>query len=632
MVRSALPRFSNGQCTVSPGSVTLDATNWAAGVPATVTAVDDSVDDDSRICPIQTGSASSTDPNYASLPVTDVTVTVGDNDVAGITLDPTSLTIAEPTGSDIFTLLLTSQPIAPVSVALSASNSQCTVSPGSITLDAINWAAGVPATVTAVDDSAEDGPQPCPIQTGSTTSTDPKYAGLPVPDVTVTVYDNDVADIIVLPNNLIITEPTGSGIFTVTLTTRPTAQVSVALSASNGQCSVFPASITLNTTNWATGVPATVTAVDDSVVDGPQPCPIVTGSTSSADPDYSNLPVSDVTVTVLDNDAPGIAVAPPNLAVSEPTGSAIFTLTLTSQPIDSVVVLLSAKNNQCSVSPHRTELNPTNWATGLPVTVTAVDDLIRDGTQSCPVQIGPTSSADPNYDGLEAYIMPVTVRDLPSVHLPLIVSHWPPILGVPTLQPIANADGDGNYTISWTASPWADLYILEESTSSTMSGAKEIYAGTSTSFDVDGRGAARYYYRVKARNSWSESGWSVVQSVDVLWEAEPNDAYTQANGPIVSGLTYYGTFPGAADPQDYFYFDLSTAHSVELWLTNIPAGQDNNLVLRDSEQYLVRYSGNLGYASEHILPVTLPAGRYYIQVFNYSGGGSTQPYHLRIVY
>jgi hypothetical protein len=28
----------------------------------------------------------------------------------------------------------------------------------------------------------------------------------------------------------------------------------------------------------------------------------------------------------------------------------------------------------------------------------------------------------------------------------------------------------------------------------------------------------------------------------------------------------------------------------------------------------------------------VPAGRYYIQVYHYSSGGSTQAYHLRVVY
>jgi len=625
---------SNNQCTVSPKTISLNAANWETGVIATVTAVDDLIPDGTQTCLVETGSTSSTDPIFSGLPVADVTVTVYDNDLANIIVLPTSLTIAEPVGSANFFLALTSQPIAPVSVPLlSTAPEQCTVSPGAIILHAGNWDDGVPATVTAVDDLIADGPRTCPIQIGPTLSNDPNYAGLSGADVSVTVVDDDRRGTNVVPDSLTIAEPAGSATFLLTLTSQPTTTVSVALSASNEKCSVLPASVTLSASNWAAGVPVTVTAVDDFFVDGPQPCPILTGPTSSADPNYDGLPVKDIQVTILDNDVPSIAVAPPSLTIDEPAGHAVFTLTLTSQPIATVWVLLSADNGQCTVTPTIIGLKD-NWATGVTATVTAVDDLIQDGTQSCPVEAAHIFSDDPNYDGLDPYTVIVTVHDLPrfSVYLPLIVSRWPPIPGVPALQPIANADGDGNYTISWTASPWADLYILEESTSSTMSGAKEIYAGTSTSFDVDGRGAARYYYHVKARNSWSESGWSAVQSVDVLWEAEPNDdAYNQANGPIVCGLTYYGTFPSGADSKDYFYFDLPSACSVEIWLTDIPAGQNYDLILRTATLTAIGYSANGGNASEHILTGTLPTGRYYIQVYNYLFGGSTQPYRLKTV-
>jgi len=120
----------------------------------------------------------------------------------------------------------------------------------------------------------------------------------------------------------------------------------------------------------------------------------------------------------------------------------------------------------------------------------------------------------------------------------------------------------------------------------------------------------------------------------VLWEAEPNDeALTEANGPIVSGLTYHGTFPGVNDVKDYFYFDLPTARSVVVDLTNIPPGRDYNLILRDADlDPPVGYSGETGNTNEHIPAVILPPGRYYIHVFRYSGAGSTQPYNLRVVY
>jgi hypothetical protein len=119
----------------------------------------------------------------------------------------------------------------------------------------------------------------------------------------------------------------------------------------------------------------------------------------------------------------------------------------------------------------------------------------------------------------------------------------------------------------------------------------------------------------------------------VGWESEPNnEAQTQANGPILSGLTYKGYFHNGADLKDYFYFDLASSRSVELWLGNIGAGHDYDLVLRDGALKEVGRSASRESPTEHILTGVLSAGRYYVQVYNYGRTGSSQPYHLRVVY
>jgi hypothetical protein len=125
----------------------------------------------------------------------------------------------------------------------------------------------------------------------------------------------------------------------------------------------------------------------------------------------------------------------------------------------------------------------------------------------------------------------------------------------------------------------------------------------------------------------------MTQAVDVLWEAEPNDdARTEANGPLVSGLTYFGRFPAGSDTQDYYYFDLPAAHALELWLANIAAGHDYDVYLRDANLALRAKSDSGGNADEYLRTGTLAVGRYYIQVYNRSQDGSEQAYHLRVLY
>ena len=220
-----------------------------------------------------------------------------------------------------------------------------------------------------------------------------------------------------------------------------------------------------------------------------------------------------------------------------------------------------------------------------------------------------------------------------TAYLPLAARLWPPRPATPVLQAIQNGEGVGTYTVRWSTAARAKTYILEEAQNGNFEGATEIYRGDNTRFDVEGRGASRLYYRVKATNPSSESAWSNVQRVDVLWEKEPNDvAPGQANGGLVSGLTYYGTFPNNGDISDYFYFDLPARRTVRLSLRNIPAGHNYDLVLRDMSLVRRGYSGELGNSDESI-QTTVPAGRYLIQVFHRSKvGGSQQPYHLTVFY
>ena len=78
----------------------------------TITGVDDLVADGNIAYQIVTAPAVSTDPNYSGRNAVDVAVTNTDNDVAGITVTPTSgLTTSEAVGGTAtFTVVLTSQP------------------------------------------------------------------------------------------------------------------------------------------------------------------------------------------------------------------------------------------------------------------------------------------------------------------------------------------------------------------------------------------------------------------------------------------------------------------------------------------------------------------------------------------
>jgi len=131
----------------------------------------------------------------------------------------------------------------------------------------------------------------------------------------------------------------------------------------------------------------------------------------------------------------------------------------------------------------------------------------------------------------------VTMRNRNYIlYMPLTFKRWPPIPDTPTLNAISNPDGDGNYTVGWNTAYLADTYTLEEDDNSAFSSPTIRYTGTGTSWNASSQAPGTYYYRVKASNSWGDSGWSSVQSVPVVpsgyrddFDAATNWAYKRGD-------------------------------------------------------------------------------------------------------
>jgi len=116
------------------------------------------------------------------------TVSITDDDMAGFLVNPTAgLVVDEGGTTDSFTVRLTSEPTANVTVAVQSSNtSEGTVSPTSLTFTPGNWDEAQTVTVTGVFDGVDDGETPFIVMLLPAQSGDSNYAGLDPQDVSVT--------------------------------------------------------------------------------------------------------------------------------------------------------------------------------------------------------------------------------------------------------------------------------------------------------------------------------------------------------------------------------------------------------------------------------------------------------------
>ena len=285
--------------TFSPASLSFDSTTWSTAQTVTVTATedDDALDG--------TRTLTHTVSDYPGVPsAADVLVTVNDNDTAGVTITPTTLTVAEG-GEQTYTVKLDTEPAGAVTVAVdpgSGATAPITVSELSLSFDSTTWSTAQTVTVTATeDDDALGG-------TRTLTHTVSDYPGVPsAADVLVTVNDNDTAGVTITPTTLTVTEG-GEQTYTVKLNTEPAGTVVVAIDSGSGATApitVTPLSLSFDSTTWSTAQTVTVTAEpeDDDALGGMR-------TLAHAVTNYPTVTsAADVVVTVSDDDTAGVTIS-----------------------------------------------------------------------------------------------------------------------------------------------------------------------------------------------------------------------------------------------------------------------------------------------------------------------------------
>ena len=342
--------------------------------------------------------------------------------LAGITVNPTTLLTFESGTMDSFNVVLTAPPTAgnTVDVPIGLPDaSEGMVSTNMLNFSAANWNIPQTVTVTGVDDAIADGNQIYTLNNGPASSGDVNYDSLAVADVSVTNNDDEIAGFTVDPvSGLQVSEDgTLTASFSVSTNTPPTDAVNLPLSVNNpGLATLSTANLVLPAGSTAVQM-VTITGIDDDIDNGNLNFTVFTGDPASAgDAVYDALAaadVADVSVTRLDDDTAGITVTPTSgLVTTEAGGGDTFDVVLNSEPTMDVSIDLSSSDaGEGAVSSATLVFTAANWDTPQTVTVTGVDDDIDDGDVSYTIITAPAVSADGAYSGLDADDVSVSNQD-----------------------------------------------------------------------------------------------------------------------------------------------------------------------------------------------------------------------------
>lgn len=444
--------------TVSPSSLTFTDVNWSTPQTVTVTGVNDNLDDGNISYSIVTGAASSSDGLYSGINPSDVSVVNTDNDTSGFTVSAISNNTTEAGITANFTISLTAQPTASVSIGISSDDTtEGTVSAASLTFTTGNWAVPQSIIVTGVDDDIDDGNIAFNIITAAASSLDLNYDALNPANVAVTNADNDTLGVTVSAISGDTSETGATATFTVVLNTEPTDNVQVDSSSSDATEGVVTGggSLTFTTVNWSTPQTVTVTGQDDFLADGDIDYTILvtTDDTNTLDAAYDAVDPSDVSVTNTDSEVSGVAVSAISGSTTEAGGTATFTVVLDAQPSGNVQIDTQSSDSTEGTVTSGSVLTFTtvNWDTPQMVTVTGVDDGVDDGDvgYSILVTTNDAGSADNSYDAIDPSDVAVTNVDNDTAAITVST-----ISGATT-----EAGGTATFTVVLNAQPTHDVSI-----------------------------------------------------------------------------------------------------------------------------------------------------------------------------
>ncbi|MEG4858738.1 SBBP repeat-containing protein, partial [Microcoleus sp. K1-B6] len=407
-------------------ALTFTATNWNVAQTVAVAAVDDNAVEGNHAGAIA-HTATSTDTNYNSITIPAVSVAITDNDTAGFSIAPTNITATEGGATGSYKVKLTSQPTAPVTISFNTGD-QLNPIATPITFDSTNWNVEKTVTVSAIDDNVAQGTHSGTIS-HTVTSTDANYNAKVIPNVTASITDNDSPGISLVQSEggTAIAEGGATDSYGVLMTTAPTANVTINFDTGSQINAIAPVTFTPN--NWNVAQNVTVTAIDDSIVQGSRSDTIAHTSVST-DTNYNNLTISPVTATIADNETTGVSISQQSTTATEGGVIGNYTLKLNSEPTAPVTISFDAGNQINAIG--AITFDATDWNVAKPVTVTATDDAAVEGNHAG--AIGHTStSTDVKYNSIT--ISPVNVAITDNDTAPTPTPPTPPTPTPPTPTP-----------------------------------------------------------------------------------------------------------------------------------------------------------------------------------------------------
>ena len=519
-----------------PSSLVFSIGNWNVVQTVTVTGVDDLMQDGNIAYNVAATVTTTTD--YSATTLASLALSNTDNDVAAVTVFPSTGTTTEKGGVQDVTVKLATQPLPSTTVTLSVTSSltsEGTANATTLTFTETTWNVQQTVRITGQDESVDDGDVSYTVTFAVAAGSDAAFIGKSAV-VSLQNTDDDTAGLVATPTTgVVTTEATGTGTFTLALLSQPTGNVVVsAVSSDTTEGTIAPASVTFTTANWNVATTLTLTGVEDFVDDGD----VAYTVTLTADAAYGSL-TTTVGATNTDDDVPGITVSSSTAVTTTEAGTtATFLVVLTSQPTSSVTIpLISADTTEGTIDKNTLIFTATDWKTQQTVTVTGVDDLVQDGDIKYFVQLQAATSSDVGYSGRDAADVEVTNTDDDTASVVVSTSALTTTEAgaASTFSVTLNSEPTHTVLVTPTSSDTTEGTVSPSSLSFTTTTWSVPQSFTVTGVD-DFESDGDVTYKVKMSVTSSDPRYNGMNPTDLTYTNQDDDAVAVSITPT-SGLT-----------------------------------------------------------------------------------------------
>ena len=247
-------------------------------------------------------------------------------------------------GANTYSMVLSHQPSGDVTVTVNnpTDNSEVTATPRTLTFTTENWHAPQTVTVAAVHDgdAADDS------ATVTHGVADGGYNGVTVPDVAVTVDDDETVSIVLSKTTLTVDEEDADGeTYTVKLSHEPSVEVTVTVTGQDETDLEITGlgegnTLTFDATTWDDAQTVTVKAREDADAKNDS----VTLTHAATGGEYEGVE-ADLPVTVDDDETVSVVLSKSSLTVVEgDTAGQTYTVKLSHEPSVEVTVTVSGQD------------------------------------------------------------------------------------------------------------------------------------------------------------------------------------------------------------------------------------------------------------------------------------------------